>query len=125
LAAHTFGCPTLVDLLLSGARQPPEPTATPPHPSALHLPQLYECEQAIAYLRTLVAGAGAGPSDASKAAALEEAPAPGMKLLKKKDDDLEGLYGGGAKKGKGAKREAARVAATEAAKVAKVRGATR
>ncbi|GBF95776.1 hypothetical protein Rsub_08212 [Raphidocelis subcapitata] len=76
--------------------------------------QLYECEQAIAYLRSLV---GSGPASSSAPAkAVEEEPAPGMKLLKKKEEDLDGLFAGlgGSKKGKGAKREAARAAAAAA-----------
>jgi len=82
---------------------------------------VYECEQAIAYLRSLVSG---GPSAAAAPAkAAEEAPAPGMKLLKKKDEDLGGLFAGtGGKKGKGAKREAAKAVAAAAVDKAKVRG---
>ncbi|GBG00473.1 hypothetical protein Rsub_13154 [Raphidocelis subcapitata] len=79
--------------------------------------QVYECEQAMAYLRSLVA-AGAASAAASEAAApkaADEAPAPGLKLLKKKgDDELEGLFAGSGKKGKGAKREAARTGAAAA-----------
>ncbi len=52
----------------------------------------------------------------------DEAPAPGMKLLKKKDEELEGLFAGSGRKGKGAKREAARAAAGGADKGVKVRG---
>lgn len=75
--------------------------------------EVYECEQALAYLKTL-----AGDKEKAAAAApkvLDEAPAPGMKLLKKKDEDLDGLFAGGAKKGKGAKKEAARAAGAAAA----------
>jgi hypothetical protein len=84
--------------------------------------KVYECEQVIAYLRSLVA---AGPSAAAAPAkAAEEQPAPGMKLLKKRDDDENDLvYSGGAgKKGKGAKKVAARAqAAAAGADKAKVR----
>jgi hypothetical protein len=90
---------------------------------ALPRPQAFDCEQAISYLRSLVAQAAAGAAAEAAPApkAAEAEPAPGMKLLKKKDDD-EALFVGGAKKGKGAKREAARAAAAAAAdKGAKVR----
>ncbi|KAI8466860.1 MAG: hypothetical protein J3K34DRAFT_524188 [Monoraphidium minutum] len=79
--------------------------------------EVYECEQAIAYLKSLV-GSGAQAAAAAPKE-LEESPAPGMKLLKKKDEDLGGLFAGSGKKGKGAKREAARATAAVADKTTK------
>lgn len=87
---------------------------------------MYECDQAIAWLRSLIGGAAAGA--AAPAKQLEAEPEKGMKLLKKKEDeDMGGLFSGlGGKKGKGAKREAARAAAAGGeAKGDKVRSGAR
>lgn len=65
--------------------------------------QVFLCEQVISYLKQYVS------SDAgSKAAAKEvvEAPEPGMKLLKKKDEDEFMFMGSAVKKGKGARKAA-------------------
>jgi hypothetical protein len=65
--------------------------------------QVYTCEQVLSYLRQFV------PSE--KVVAEErkevEAPAPGMKLLTRKNDEADAMYSVmGGKKGKGARKAA-------------------
>lgn len=74
----------------------------------------------MAYLRSLMA-ASTAPSSSAAPKAPGEAPAPGMKLLKKKDQEPEGLFAGSGKRGKGARREAAKALGSAADKAGKVR----
>lgn len=69
------------------------------------MPQVYTCEQVLSYLRQFVSAEKA--SNVAEKKELE-APAPGMKLLAKKDDFTEDtLFAGmGGKKGKGARKAA-------------------
>eukprot|EP00879_Flechtneria_rotunda_P000406 GHRR01000500.1.p1 GENE.GHRR01000500.1~~GHRR01000500.1.p1 ORF type:complete len:620 (+),score=299.54 GHRR01000500.1:185-2044(+) len=73
------------------------------HRPAKYEQEVYTCEQVLSYLKQFVS--------VEKSAATEkkelEAPAPGMKLLAKKESDENLLYSGmGGKKGKGARKAA-------------------
>ena len=74
---------------------------SPAHLARLVPLQVFLCEQVISYLKQFVAADGG-----SKAAAKEvvEAPEPGMKLLKKKEE--EEFMVTSVKKGKGARKAA-------------------